>query len=138
MDAFNLQRFVDAQAPVYDEVCSELREGEKLGHWMWFVFPQIAGLGHSYNARVFAISSIDEARAYLRHPILGPHLIECTKLVNAVNGRSLQDIFGYIDSVKFCSSMTLFAHATEDTAVFSEALKKYCDGKYDDLTLKKL
>jgi uncharacterized protein (DUF1810 family) len=134
-DPYNLQRFVDAQDPVYKEVCSELREGYKSGHWMWFVFPQIKGLGHSYLANKFAISSREEAEAYLKHLILGPRLRECTKLVTLVEGRLIEEILGYIDSMKFRSSMTLFVHATSDNEVFKDALQKYFGGECDRLTL---
>src|SRR5271157_938227 len=118
-DPFNLQRFVDAQRPIFDQVCSELRDGRKTSHWMWFIFPQIKGLGHSQLARKFAIASLEEANAYLEHPILGPRLIECTNLVNLIEGRSIEQIFGYPDNLKFCSCMTLFARAT-DNHVFVE------------------
>jgi uncharacterized protein (DUF1810 family) len=137
-DPHNLHRFVDAQNPVYDQVCSELRQRCKRGHWMWFIFPQIEGLGHSQLARKFAISSLEEARAYLRHPILGPRLIQCTKLVTDSAGRTIHQIFGYPDDLKFRSSMTLFAHATPDNQVFEEALQKYFGGQYDHLTLERL
>lgn len=137
-DPYNLQRFVDAQNPVYDQVCSELRQGYKKGHWMWFIFPQIEGLGHSSLAKKFAISSLEEARAYLRHPILASRLIECTKLVNHAAGRTIQQIFGYPDDLKFRSSMTLFAHATTDSHVFEDALQKYFGAEYDHLTVERL
>jgi uncharacterized protein (DUF1810 family) len=137
-DPFNLRRFVDAQNAVYDEVCRELRQGQKTGHWMWFIFPQIAGLGSSSTARAFAISSQKEAAAYLNHPILGPRLRECTELVTRVKGRSLDDIFGYPDDLKFRSSMTLFAKATSENAIFLEALRKFCEGEFDPLTLERL
>src|SRR5678815_5648454 len=110
-DLFNLQRFVEAQAPHFEQVISELRHGDKQGHWMWFIFPQIEGLGHSLMAKKFSISSRAEAEAYIHHPVLGPRLRECTRLVNLVHCRSAEDIFGYPDDLKFCSSMTLFAHA---------------------------
>jgi uncharacterized protein (DUF1810 family) len=114
-DPYNLRRFSDAQNPVFEQVCSELRNGQKRGHWMWFIFPQIEGLGLSQTAREFAISSRDEAAAYLDHPILGPRLRECTRLVNLAEGRSIDQIFGYPDNLKFRSCMTLFAHATSAT-----------------------
>src|SRR5271169_1019373 len=123
-DPFDLQRFVTAQDPVFAQVCSELRRGRKEGHWMWFVFPQLEGLGHSWMASKFAISSRDEAEAYLKHSILGPRLKECTRLVNLVEGRSIEQIFGYPDDLKFRSSMTLFAHATPENEVFLNALQK--------------
>jgi uncharacterized protein (DUF1810 family) len=134
-DPYDLQRFVDAQNPCFERVCSELRDGSKRGHWMWFIFPQIKGLGHSSLAQKFAISSREEAEAYSRHSILGPRLQECTCLVNLIEGRSLEQIFGHPDDLKFRSCMTLFAHATEDNQVFVDALKKYCGGKFDPLTL---
>ena len=137
-DPHNLQRFVDAQDRIYDDVCSELRQGLKTGHWIWFIFPQIVGLGHSQLANTFAISSRAEAEAYLNHPILGPRLRECTQLVTLVNGRSIKQIFGEIDSLKFRSSMTLFAYATSDNAVFKGALQKYFGGEFDRLTLERL
>lgn len=133
-----LQRFVDAQEPVYAQVCAELRAGRKTSHWMWFIFPQIAGLGSSPMARTFAIASLEEARAYLRHPVLGPRLEECCRLVNAIEGRTIGEIFGYPDDLKFRSSMTLFAHAAEDNQVFREALDKYFGGEFDPLTLERL
>src|SRR5271165_7208327 len=107
-DPFNLQRFVEAQAPVYHEVCRELRAGRKESHWMWYVFPQIAGLGQSPTSVRFAISSLGEARAYLAHPVLGPRLRECAEFVLEVEGGTAREIFGSIDEVKFRSSMTLF------------------------------
>ena len=137
-DPCDLQRFVDAQNPVYDRVCSELRDGRKKSHWMWFVFPQIEGLGSSQLARKFAISSLAEAAAYLAHPILGPRLAECTNLVNVIEGRSVDQIFGYPDNLKFRSSMTLFARATPDNEVFVAALQKYFNGEPDPVTLARL
>jgi uncharacterized protein (DUF1810 family) len=137
-DHYNLQRFVAAQSPVFEEVCSELRKGLKTGHWMWFIFPQIKGLGHSFLAQEFAISSREEAEAYLKHPILGPRLRECTRLVNLVDGRSVQDIFGYPDDMKFRSCMTLFAQAMPDNQIFLDALRKYYAGQMDTLTLQLL
>ncbi|HKH80969.1 MAG TPA: DUF1810 domain-containing protein [Methylovirgula sp.] len=137
-DPHNLQRFVEAQAPVYAQVCKELRAGQKKSHWMWFVFPQIAGLGASAMARAFAISSLAEAEAYLAHPILGPRLVECTMLVNNVEGRTARQIFAAPDDLKFRSSMTLFAEASSGNAVFNEALQKYYAGEADRLTLERL
>lgn len=137
-DPYNLRRFIDAQDPVFEEVCSELRAGEKTGHWMWFIFPQLRGLGYSQMAIKFAISSQDEAEAYLNHQILGPRLSECTRLVMLVEGRSANQIFGYVDALKFRSSMTLFARATSDNQVFNGALKKYFAGEPDRLTIERL
>ncbi|KVM71278.1 calpastatin [Burkholderia ubonensis] len=137
-DPYDLQRFVDAQDPVYAQVCDELRSGRKRSHWMWFVFPQIEGLGDSVMAQRYAIASLREADAYLRHPVLGERLRECTRLVNHVDGRSIQEIFGYPDYLKFRSSVTLFAHATSDNAVFVEALEKYYGGEADHSTLAQI
>ena len=134
-DAFNLQRFVDAQASVYARVLSELRSGSKQSHWMWFVFPQIAGLGHSAMAKTYEISCLEEATAYLNHHVLGPRLRECTSLVNAIEGRSIEDVFGYPDDLKFRSSMTLFARATQDNREFVDALQKYFQGEPDSATV---
>ena len=133
-----LQRFVVAQDPVYDDVVRELRAGEKTTHWMWFIFPQIAGLGNSYMAQSFAIQSGEEASAYLAHPVLGPRLIECTSLVNAISGRSLIQIFGSIDAMKFRSSMTLFSAVSAEPNLFAEALRKYCGDSQDERTLELL
>jgi uncharacterized protein (DUF1810 family) len=137
-DLYDLQRFVDAQDAVYAQVCDELRHGRKRSHWMWFVFPQIQGLGASAMARRFAISSLAEAEAYLRHPLLGPRLRESTQLVNLVNERTIEEIFGYPDYLKFRSSISLFARATSDNDVFVEALRKYFDGEADPQTLQLL
>jgi uncharacterized protein (DUF1810 family) len=125
MEEFSeLQRFVDAQDPIYGRVCSELRRGRKETHWMWFVFPQMRGLGHSAMAYKYGIASQAEAEAYLRHPVLGPRLRECTGLVNQTAGTSIDEVFGYPDNLKFRSCMTLFASATPDNAVFLKALEK--------------
>jgi uncharacterized protein (DUF1810 family) len=137
-DRLNLQRFVEAQSPVFEEVCVELQEGRKNGHWMWFIFPQIEGLGHSQLARKFAISSRDEAEAYLNHPILGPRLRHCTRLITLIEDRSIDQIFGSPDDLKFHSSMTLFANVTSDNQVFREALDKYFGGEPDPLTVERL
>jgi uncharacterized protein (DUF1810 family) len=134
-DPFNLQRFVDAQNPVYAQVCSELRGGQKRGHWMWFIFPQIKGLGYSHLAEKFAISSPAEAQAYLQHPILGPRLHECSRLATLIDGKTIQQIFGSPDDLKFRSSMTLFARAAAGDQVFDDALNKYFAGEPDRLTL---
>jgi uncharacterized protein (DUF1810 family) len=137
-DPFDLQRFVDAQERVYPSVLGELRAGRKRSHWIWFIFPQVAGLGSSPTAARYAISSLDEARAYLRHELLGPRLHECTRLVNAVDGRSIGEVFGWPDDLKVRSSMTLFAHATDDNQDFVELLERYYDGEEDPLTLERL
>jgi uncharacterized protein (DUF1810 family) len=137
-DTFNLQRFVDAQNPVFNEVRAELREGSKQTHWMWFVFPQLRGLGRTWMANNFGISSEAEAEAYLAHPILGPRLLECTSLTNLVEGRSIEEIFGGVDTLKFRSSMTLFAHVAGDDSPFADALRKYFGGQPDPLTIERL
>ncbi|WNC91615.1 DUF1810 domain-containing protein [Paraburkholderia sp. FT54] len=137
-DPFNLQRFVDAQDPLYAQVCDELRSGRKRSHWMWFVFPQIHGLGASAMAQRFAISSLAEADAYLRHPILGERLRQSTQYVNVVEGRPIEEIFGYPDYLKFHSSMTLFERTAIDKEPFAEALRKYFHGQADPLTLERL
>jgi uncharacterized protein (DUF1810 family) len=138
VDPYDLQRFVDGQNPVFEEVRAELQAGRKRGHWMWFVFPQLRGLGSSQMAAKFGISSRQEAEAYLKHPILGPRLRKCTGLVNLVEGRSIDEIFGYPDNLKFRSSMTLFASATPDDQVFKDALEKYFAGEVDRLTIEQL
>lgn len=134
-DPFNLARFLDAQDPVYSDVLRELTAGQKRSHWMWFIFPQIDGLGFSSTARFYAITGLDEARAYLAHPSLGARLLECTKIVIALQGRSLRQIFGSPDHLKFRSSMTLFELAAGPATEFSAALDKYCDGQRDTATL---
>jgi len=135
-DPYGLERFVEAQRPVYQRVRSELGAGRKRSHWMWFVFPQLRGLGESPTARRFAIGSLDEARAYLAHPVLGSRLVECTCLVNAIEGRTLGEIFGYPDEIKFHSCMTLFGDAAgAEGAPFDAALRKYCRGEPDERTL---
>jgi uncharacterized protein (DUF1810 family) len=135
-DPYHLQRFVDAQDPVFEEVCLELRKGCKTSHWMWFIFPQIEGLGRSATAEAFAISSRKEAEAYLAHPILGIRLIACTRLVNLIEGRPIRQIFGYPDDLKFRSSMTLFAHVCRDNRIFVDAIEKYFAGEFDSRTLE--
>jgi uncharacterized protein (DUF1810 family) len=137
-DPFNLQRFVDAQAPVIDAVRAELRAGKKRTHWMWFVFPQIDGLGMSAMSKTYAIRSLAEAKAYLEHPVLGARLRECTEAVNGARGRGIGYIFGPVDCHKFRSCMTLFSFAAPDDSVFAEALKARCDGEQDSPTLARL
>jgi uncharacterized protein (DUF1810 family) len=137
-DPFELKRFVDAQARVYADVVDELRAGRKRSHWMWFVFPQLLGLGSSPMAARFGIASLREARAYLHHDMLGPRLHECSQLVNQVQGRSIAEIFGSPDDLKLCSSMTLFALAADDKHDFVELLDKYYRGRHDPLTLAQL
>jgi uncharacterized protein (DUF1810 family) len=137
-DPFNLDRFVFAQKAMYQRVLSELRAGTKLSHWMWFIFPQIKGLGRSPVSIEYAISSREEASAYLKHPILGPRLKECTSLVLLVEGRSIEEIFGSPDDMKFRSSMTLFSEISPDDLIFEKALQKYFGGKPDKLTLDRM
>jgi uncharacterized protein (DUF1810 family) len=137
-DAYNLHRFLDAQEQAYDTVLVELRVGKKSSHWIWFIFPQIIGLGHSAMAQQFAITSLDEAKAYLQHPVLGHRLRECTQLVLNVEGRTIDEIFPYPDNLKFRSCITLFMTATTDNALFNAALLKYFDGKPDQLTMNVL
>jgi uncharacterized protein (DUF1810 family) len=134
-DAFDLQRFVDAQAPVYEQVRRELKVGRKQGHWMWLIFPQIAGLGQSPMSVRFAIASLEEAHAYLAHPVLGPRLKECARLALDVEGKTAREIFGSIDETKFRSSMTLFARATVEDDVFQRCIDKYFAGSPDPATL---
>ena len=134
-DPHNLQRFLDAQAHVIDQVLAELRDGRKRSHWMWFIFPQIAGLGSSPTAQHFAISGRAEALAYLAHPTLGPRLRQCTDLVNQIPNRTIDDIFGYPDDLKFRSSVTLFSSVAPGEAVFRTALDRYFAGQADPATL---
>lgn len=137
-DPYDLKRFVDAQYPVYDRVVGELRAGRKSSHWMWFVFPQLRGLGSSPTAVRFGIGSIDEARAYLAHELLGPRLRECARLVAAIDGRSVQEIFGRPDDMKLRSSMTLFGRAADDNDDFVAVLDKFYGGEEDRATLARL
>lgn len=136
--AYDLDRFTAAQAPVYQRVCDELRAGQKRSHWMWFVFPQIAGLGRSAMAAKYAIASRDEAAAYLAHPVLGARLRQCAALVEAAEGRTAHQIFGSPDDLKLHSSMTLFAAVAEPDSVFHRVLAKYFGGQPDDATLLRL
>jgi uncharacterized protein (DUF1810 family) len=142
-DPYDLARFVAAQAPCYARVREELAAGEKTSHWMWFIFPQLRGLGMSSTARRFGLSGLEEARAYLAHPLLGSRLRECARLVLAVEGRSAHAIFGSPDDLKLRSCLTLFAQAVApspapDTRVFGEALAKYYGGEPDPRTLELL
>ncbi len=137
-DPHNLRRFIEAQQPVYTQVCAELRRGQKSGHWMWFIFPQIRGLGSSETAQYFAIASRQEAAAYAAHPVVGVRLRECTQLVLQVDDRSVEQIFGYPDNLKFHSSMTLFAQTAEGNQLFLDTLKKYFAGALDPQTLARL
>ena len=134
-DIYNLQRFLEAQNQVYEEVLNELGTGQKFGHWMWYIFPQIKGLGLSSMAQRFAISCLQEADAYLDHFVLGSRLRQCTQLVINVEGRSVEQIFYFPDTLKFRSSMTLFMNCTKDNQIFKDALQKYFEGKPDQLTL---
>ena len=136
-DPYNLQRFVDAQAPVVDRVRKELARGRKTTHWMWFVFPQLSGLGTSSMARRYAIASLDEGKAYLAHPVLGSRLVDHTELVLAVPDRTAKDIFGWPDDLKFRSSLTLFALTRVD-GVFLRALERFFGGASDPLTVERL
>jgi uncharacterized protein (DUF1810 family) len=138
MTDHDLERFVSAQEGVMDGVRAELRRGRKASHWMWFVFPQVAGLGSSSTAQRYAISGLDEARAYLAHPVLGPRLVECAALAAAVERGSAQQVFGYPDDLKLRSSMTLFARAAPDEPVFGAVLDRYFDGEPDPRTLQLL
>jgi uncharacterized protein (DUF1810 family) len=135
---YDLQRFVDAQRDVYATALAELRAGHKRTHWMWFIFPQIAGLGHSEMARRYAIRSGDEAAAYLAHPVLGPRLRECASAVAMHDDASVDDIFGAPDNMKFHSSMTLFADIAPDEAVFQDCLDRFFDGMPDSATIERL
>ncbi len=137
-DPFGLNRFISAQHEVYNRVLAELKSGVKRTHWMWFVFPQIEGLGHSTTAEYYAIKSIEEAREYLNHPLLGSRLLECAEAVLAVEGRSASDIFGYPDDLKLKSSMTLFASVAETDSIFVRVLDKYFKGERDARTLQLL
>jgi uncharacterized protein (DUF1810 family) len=140
-DQYNLTRFVEAQDPLFARVCAELAAGCKESHWMWFIFPQLLGLGSSPTARRYAIASVEAARAYLEHPVLGARLRECTHLVNRIEGRTIEEIFGYPDHLKFRSCMTLFAYAAGDAdqgGVFRDALARYFAGEGDPLTRKLL
>lgn len=134
-DDFNLLRFVDAQSSCIETVFEELAVGEKQSHWMWFIFPQLEGLGATYTSRQFSIKSLEEAKAYLRHPILGKRIVDCTSLVIKINGRNIKDIFGNPDYLKFRSSMTLFSIANERLDIFKNAIDKFYTGNPDKKTL---
>jgi uncharacterized protein (DUF1810 family) len=143
-DAYNLQRFIAAQdfvspqGPMYSLARLELRRGMKEGHWMWYIFPQFKGLGKSELSKEFAISSRGEAEAYLEHPVLGARLKECTDLVLKIHNRSIKEIFGYPDDLKFRSSMTLFAIISFEKNIFRDAIDRYYEGKLDQLTVEAL
>ena len=134
-DAYDFQRFLDAQAPQVADVLAELNRGRKLSHWMWYFFPQLRGLGVSSTAQFYGIESLDEAIAYLDHEVLGPRLRECVALMNTHRNKSAEQILGSVDAMKFRSSLTLFAKASGDEAVFIEALDRYFDGQPDQRTL---
>lgn len=137
-DPSGLERFVDAQRDTYDAALAELRAGRKRGHWMWFVLPQIAGLGRSATAQHFAISGLDEARAYLAHPVLGARLRECAAVLAGLEGNDAVAVLGPVDAQKLRSSMTLFAHADPDEPLFRAVLDRYFDGREDDATTSRL
>lgn len=132
---YDLTRFVDAQESTFEGALAEVRQGRKVGHWMWFIFPQIAGLGESRMSQEFAIKSLQEAEEYLAHPILGPRLKEISEQVLRIQDRSALEIFGFPDNLKLCSSMTLFAHATKDNAIFLSVIAKYFQANFDQKTL---
>ncbi len=137
-DPYDLNRFVSAQEGVYERALSELKGGEKRTHWMWFIFPQIDGLGYSPTAKRYSIKTLEEARRYLNHPVLGKRLLECTEAVVALKSGTVSEIFGYPDDLKFKSSMTLFEKVAGSSSVFSAALDKYCHGERDAATLSLL
>lgn len=137
-DPFYFERFLTAQAGIYQAACEELRAGQKRSHWMWYIFPQMKGLGISTASRVYGIGSITEARAYLTHPALGPRLVKTTGLVLAIRGRSLREIFGSPDDMKFRSSMTLFSRAHGPSSIFGKALDTFCGREPDKRTLELL
>ena len=136
--AFDLERFVTAQAPVFDKALAELKAGRKRSHWMWFIFPQLRRLGHSPTAQFYGIGAIGEAQAYYAHKLLGPRLIQCTQTVVDSQALSLHAIFGSPDDLKFRSSMTLFEAAAPEQPVFGQALHRWCDGERDSRTLELL
>jgi uncharacterized protein (DUF1810 family) len=135
---YELERFVRAQDSLYDQALGELRGGRKRTHWIWFIFPQIDGLGHSSTSRHYAIKDLEEARAYLQHPLLGSRLVECAQAVLAVEGRTVSDIFPYPDDLKLRSSMTLFECVEHPGCVFSQVLERYFQGKRDERTIQLL
>jgi uncharacterized protein (DUF1810 family) len=137
-DCFDLNRFVQAQEEVYPRALGEIKRGQKRSHWMWFIFPQIDGLGYSSTAKFYAIKSKEEAKAYLNHPVLGPRLVSCCEALLQCSGSSASEIFGYPDDMKLCSSMTLFASVSESNSVFVRVLKRYYEGQPDPRTLELL
>ncbi len=138
MNSFRLERFVDAQEKSYSSVIEELAQCKKRTHWMWFIFPQVKGLGRSEMANYYGIESLEEAAAYLKHPVLGKRLLECTELVLNMPNSSLLDCFGGIDEMKLKSSMTLFAYIAGSDSLFESVLKKHFDGQYDELSLQRI
>ena len=139
-DPYDLQRFVAAQdaGGTYQQALAELRAGRKTSHWMWFVFPQIAGLGYSPMARAYAITSLPEAQAYVAHPVLGARLTECAGVLAGLRGRTAEQVFGEIDALKLCSSMTLFLHAAPGEPVFRQVLDQYFGGVTDSATEQRI
>ncbi len=135
-DPYDLKRFLSAQEPIFERVLAELRSGQKRSHWMWFIFPQIEGLGHSPTSRYYAIKTLDEAHAYLDHPVLGARLVECAEILLGIEGRTAAKIFGFPDDMKLKSCMTLFACVAEANSVFVRVLEKYFEGKKDKKTLE--
>jgi uncharacterized protein (DUF1810 family) len=134
----SLARFVDAQAPVWDDVVSELRSGHKSTHWMWFVFPQLASLGRSATAKFYGLRDSQEARAYIEHPVLGPRLVQCCELLSTLQGAQAVDVFGHVDAMKFRSCLTLFAAVAPQHSVFRACLDRFFGGEPDPLTLEQL
>ena len=137
-DPFDLERFVEAQQGTYEQACAELRRGQKTGHWIWFIFPQMAGLGMSMMSQRYGIGSLAEAKAYLKHSILGPRLREISGIVLGIEGRTAEEVFGWPDDMKLRSSMTLFAAASDEGAEFAAVLEKYFDGERDEKTVELL
>jgi uncharacterized protein (DUF1810 family) len=137
-DPFDLRRFTNAQDRIYDSVLAELKSGQKRSHWMWYIFPQIHGLGHSSTSKYYALKSIEEARQYYTHPVLGRRLLECAQAVLGIQGRSISEIFGYPDDLKLKSSMTLFASVADPYSVFVSVLDRYFNGERDVSTLRLL
>jgi uncharacterized protein (DUF1810 family) len=139
-DPYDLRRFVTAQdaGGTYDHATAELRAGRKTSHWMWFVFPQLAGLGYSPMSRAYAITSLQEARAYLAHPVLGPRLIECATILVGLRGRTAEQVFGGVDALKLCSCVTLFRHAAPAEPVFGQVLDQYFGGVPDSATEQRI
>ncbi len=137
-DPSKLNRFIQAQERVYSNVLAELKSGHKTTHWMWFIFPQILGLGHSPTAKLYAIKNLDEASQYLNHPLLGARLLECSETLLGINGKSVTDVFGWPDDLKLKSSMTLFSCVAGSDSVFDEVLNRFFQGEQDTSTLQLL